>query len=178
MKVTEITLKGTEPLELRDDKIATIEREGCQGRDDCLSMRFGNGTELELAAAVDVSEQLKYPRVFSIEGSRDDTLLLFGGEKVYWIKAGGKITAELALFRRWTESEYWTSKIVEHGQMTILIYEAGVLVIDDSLRVVWHKPKLLNDEFISIEGGALKFLRDRVVWLMLLRDGSSSSLQK
>jgi hypothetical protein len=61
--------------------------------------------------------------------------------------------------------------------MTILIYEAGVLLIDDSLAVVWHKPKLLNDEFVAIEGAARKFVRDHdFSWLMLLKDGSSCPL--
>jgi hypothetical protein len=176
MKIEEITLDRAKSLQLGGHEFATIERRDCRGRDDCLAIWKGTDPDSVLVGAVDVSEQIDGPRVFSFEGARSDLLMLFGGENAYWIGTDGKATAELALFRTWGNAEYWTTTMIEHNQLMIIIYEAGVLIIDRLLDVVSHKPKYFNDVFVDIKDEALTFVRDNTLrWSMLLRDGSTSA---
>jgi hypothetical protein len=98
-----------------------------------------------------------------------------GGEKAYWLTSDGVIKAELQMFRRRGEEEYWTTRIIELGSEIIVIYDAGVLTIDEMLQVRWHKSKLLNDDFVAIERNTLKFVRDHDrEWFMRLEDGSTA----
>jgi hypothetical protein len=82
--------------------------------------------------------------------------------------------SEFPLFRKWGEEEYWTTRIIHQQDAVFIIYEAGVLAIDGTLQVRWHKPKMLNDEFIAVERSAFKFVRDQQTeWFMRLEDGST-----
>jgi len=73
----------------------------------------------------------------------------------------------LDLFRKSGEEEYWTTSILEQPREQIIIYEAGVLVIDEHLQVIMHNPKLLNDFFVGLEDRALRFMRDHEnEWVM------------
>jgi hypothetical protein len=64
----------------------------------------------------------------------------------------------LDLFRKSGEEEYWVTSILEQPRAQIIIYEAGVLVIDEHLKVLTHKEKLLKDFFVAVEDGALRFV--------------------
>lgn len=174
MKWTEIALRGVQPLQFGGKRVGTVERRETADRIDGLAVRFDAGPYVELRAAVDVSEQLECPRVFVIEGTPRDTFLLLGGEKAYWLTSDGAVKAESPLFRKWGEEEYWRTQIVEHGSGAIVIYEAGVLAIGETLELRWHKPKLFNDDFVAVEGNTLKFARDHdAEWLMRLEDGNA-----
>jgi hypothetical protein len=174
MKITEIELKGMEKLQFNGKHIATIKRiTDSQGRVDSLYIHYETGSVLELPTAVDVSEQLECPRIFIIEGTPLDLFVLFGGVKAYWVSTDGKVQSEFSLFRRSGEEEYWTTVIKEKNAGIIIIYEAGVLAINETLQVQWHEPKFFNDDFVGIEGDALNFVRDHDLrWLMRLQDGA------
>ncbi len=174
MKWTEITLRGVQPLQFGGKRVGTVERRETGDRIDGLAIHFDAGPHVELRASVDVSEQLECPRVFVIEGAPRDAFLLFGGEKAYWLTSDGAVKAESPLFRKWGEEEFWTMRILDHGSGVVVIYEAGVMAIDEALQVRWHKLKLLNDQFVALEGNVLKFARDDdAEWFMHLEDGST-----
>jgi hypothetical protein len=175
MKWTEITLRGVQSLQVGGRRVGTVERRETADRIDGLSIHFDTGPHLELRAAVDVSEQLECPRVVVIEGAPRDVFLLFGGEKAYWLTSDGAVKAEFPLFRKWGEEEFWTMRIIDHGSEVVVIYEAGVMAIDEALQVRWHKPKLLNDQFVGLGDNVIKFARDDdAEWFMRLEDGSTS----
>ncbi len=133
------------------------------------------GAHAELSAAVDVSERLLNPRVFVIEGASPDTFLLFGGEKLYWVSTTGVVRSEFATFREWGNEEYWVTEIVQQKAAIVIIYESGVLMIDEALQVRWHQPKYFNDNLVAVAGNALQFRRDgKDEWLIRLEDGGIS----
>lgn len=174
MKWTEIALIGVQSLQFCDKRLGTIERRETADRIDGLVVRFDTGASIELSAAVDVSEQLEHPRVFVFEGKSRDMFLLFGGEKAYWLSNDGIVKSEYPLFREWGEEEFWTTRILEQGGRVFVIYEVGVLAIDEMLHVRWHKPKLLNDYFVAVENDVLKFTRDHnAEWFMRLDNGNT-----
>jgi hypothetical protein len=176
MEWIEVELTGVEPLHFKGRRIGTAERRDAWGsRIDSLALRFDTGAHAELRAAVDVSELLSNPRIFVIEGTSLDTFLLFGGERMYWVSANEAVKSELATFRASGSEEYWVTEIIRHQDALIVIYESGVLMIDEALQVLWHQSKYFNDDFVAMEGRALKFSRDgQEEWLIRLEDGSVS----
>lgn len=160
MKYTEITLKDIQPLQFGGERIGTVQLHETADRIDGLVVHFDSGPHFELHAVVDVSEQIEHPRVFVIEGALPDAFLVVGGERAYRMTIDGMVTTEASLFRKWGEEEYWTTRIIEHGSCLIVIYEAGVMAIGQDLALRWHTRKLLNDDFLAVEGDALKFRRD------------------
>ena len=176
MEWTEIELTGVRPLHFKGKRIGTAERRDASGsRVDSLALRFDTGAHAELRAAVDVSEHLSNPRVFIIEGTSPDTFLLFGGERMYWLSTSGEVKSEFVTFREWGDEEYWVTDIIQHQRAIVIIYELGVLMIDEALRVRWHQPKYFNDDLVTVEGDALKFSRDgEEEWFIRLEDGSVS----
>jgi hypothetical protein len=174
MKVFEISLRGIETLMLDGRPIATIQLQtDLQWRIDGLSLQCEAGIKVSLPAVVDTSEQLECPRVFVVQGEVPDMFMLFGGVKAYWVSVGGKVLSELSLFRRSSEEEYWTTHLVDRDDEIIIIYEAGVLVVNDELQVRWHMPKYFNDDFVGIKGDSLEFMRDQnKAWFVRLKDGT------
>ena len=54
----------------------------------------------------------------------------------------------------------------------IVIYEVGLLMLDAKLRVRWHQRKYINDVFVGIEQGLIKFVRDHeLAWAVRIEDG-------
>jgi hypothetical protein len=175
MEWTEIELSGVQPLHFKGKRVGTVGRRETRDRVDGLALRFDTGAHVELRAAADVSEQLSCPRVFVIEGRSPDTFLLFGGERMYWLSTGGAVKSELVTFRKWGDEEYWVTDIIQQQAAVVIIYELGVLMIDEALQVRWHQSKYFNDDLAAVEGGALKFSRDgQEEWFIRLEDGSVS----
>jgi hypothetical protein len=142
MEWTEIELAGIRPLHFKGRRVGTAERrDAWDSRIDSLMLRFDTGAHAELRAAVDVSERLANPRVFVIEGTSPDTFLLFGGERMYLVSTNGEVKSEFATFREWGYEEYWVTDIIQQQAAIVIIYESGVLMIDEALQVRWHKFK-------------------------------------
>lgn len=176
MDWSEVELTGIQPLHFKGRRIGTAERRAAWGsRVDSLALRFDTGVDVELRAAVDVSERLSAPRIYVIEGTSPDTFLLFGGEKLYWVSMDGQVKSELATFRECGDEEYWVTEIIQRQDAIVIVYESGVLMIDEALQVRWSQIKYLNDDLVAIEGNALKFSRDGAEeWILRLEDGSIS----
>jgi hypothetical protein len=174
MIVTELRMTEKESeLRFRNEVIALLEQQELGGKNNGLRIRFKLGACLDLPAAIDVSERIRSPRVFIVEGNRDDMFLTLGGEKLYWISPGGTVVSELSLFRHYQDTEYWETKFITKSSDLVVIYEAGVLILDANLHVVFHKKKFLNDFFISLDGDRAKFLQDDAFeWVMDLGERS------
>jgi hypothetical protein len=175
MKITEVAIIGVVPLYFQRRLIGSVETRICADRIDCLGIRLECGAFLELPAAMDISERLQTPRIFVIEGKPNETFAIFGGERLYWISTAGKVEKDFQTFRTYAEAEYWETKLIERPSNTVLIYEAGVTVIDDDLKVRCHKAKFFNDFFVAIEGDSITLLRDHdTEWRMQLGEGNDS----
>ncbi len=159
-------------LVFRGARIAGIERIEANGRIDVLAIHFDSGVELRLDAAVDVAESLDRSRVFVIEGKPESTFLIMGGVRAYWIAASGAVNGSMALFRRTGEEEYWTAQFVETETKLFFVYESGILAINETLEVRWHKAKLFNDKLVGVVEGALVFVQDEAdEWRLRCEDG-------
>ena len=168
MKWVELNLDSERPLEVGGEQIGELYLQTRPSR-GALGINFKNGRHLDLLSAVDLSEQLEHPRVFQIEGSVAGHFLILGGEKVYKITVDGELEKEIRLFRNCGDEEYWDTLLIERPHDLIVIYEAGVLVIDGGLDGRFHEWKLYNDIFVAAEGDVLKFVRDHETeWSMKL----------
>jgi hypothetical protein len=167
---------GAQPLEFRGRQIGTLE--GLRSRnlgdgDDLLHISFDGVADLKLPWAVDISQQLKLPRVLVIEENPLDSFALFGGERMYWVTDKGTLLHEISLFRQLDATEYWTTEVVEDGRGIVITYDAGVLALGEDLRVRWHRKKFFNDVFVGLDGDILKFVQDHdTPWSMRADDGA------
>ena len=160
MRITQYNLTASRSLTLNGEEVATIERTDYYDRINGLRITSKDGRLLDLPGGVDISEQLDVPRVFVIEGVDRERFFVFGGEVAFLISANIKEIARFDLFRSYGEAEYWTTTVLERPSALIIVYEAGVLLIDESLKVLMHKKKLFNDFFVAIDDNGLKFVRD------------------
>jgi hypothetical protein len=175
MKITEIVLDERTFTRTDSFEVAAVPSEKCTGRDDCLELRLPSCPALHLFAVVDISERLDRPRVFYAESAATKSILFFGGERVYRVSCTGQIEWSLTLIRQVSDAEYWSMQIVDHSDRMYLIYEGGVLALDDAFTKLWHVTKLFNDELVSAEKQALRFCRDHdQQWFLRLMDGYSS----
>src|SRR5215204_968865 len=169
LKHYEYSLKTPQSLTFQGQVVGTIERTDFRDRTNGLRIRSVEGAQIDLPSAVDLSEQLDEPRIFVSEGLDPNQFFLFGGEIAFWVTSDVTQVSRFDLFRQTGLEEYWTTTILEQPQSLIFIYESGVLMIDESLHVVMHREKLINDFFVAIEGDALRFSRDHGdSWLMPL----------
>ena len=176
MKITEIEISGVVPLYFRGKQIGSIEARMCVGRMDCLGIQLECGVFLELPAAMDVSEQIGVPRITVIEGKPAETFVIFGGERIYWISTAGKVEKYFQTYRAYDFTEYWVATVIERPGDAVLIYEAGVTVIDEDLNIRCHKEKYFNDFFVSLDGNSILLLRDHETeWRMQLDESNDLS---
>ena len=169
MKHLQYNLTEVQPLTIGGVTLGTIERIDYYDRTNGLRIVTKDGHQVDLPSAVDISERLEAPRVFVIEGADPNRFFILGGETGFWVSIDVTQIARLKLFREAGTEEYWETSILEQPQVLIIIYEAGVVVIDERLQVLMHREKLFNDFFVAIEDNALKFVRDHdAEWLMPL----------
>jgi len=175
MKYTQYDLTAPQPLIVHGVEVGTVERRDYDNQINGLRITDKDGRVVDLPSGVDVSEQLDEPHIFIIEGAADG-FFVFGGEIAYWVSTDLTQVSRLDLFRGYSEAEYWTTTILEQPQSLIIIYEAGVLVINEALTVLTHDRKLINDFFVAVEDTGIRFLRDHdEEWLMPLGDTTERS---
>ena len=174
MRVAEIQLIRREPLSFKGRALATVEQQlGDDGIDQGLVMRFDSGPELLLPGAIDTSEERSAPRILVIEGTPENAFIIMGGEKIYRLTTSGKFRVLDSLFLRADrDEEYWTIDTIYRNEGIIIVYETGVLRIDEALEVRWHKRKFVNDFFIGLREDFLVLSRDDgPEWSIRLTDG-------
>jgi len=138
-----------------------------------LSLSFPSGNNLDLPRGIDSSELLDCPRIFVLESARSERVIFLGGEFAFWVSRDGVELDSMSIFREWGLEEYYDTEFFSSDTTTYFIYELGVLALEEDLRVLWHRYKLINDFFRGMEDGFLKFARDHDhFWLMNSADGS------
>ena len=138
-----------------------------------LEVRFDSGKVLMLRNVIDRSETLEDLRVFVVEGRLPRTLLLLGGRQTYLISSQGYAAEQIALVREDGDEEYWSLNIFHGVKESVVLYEGGILVLDDLLAVRFHQKKLFNDKLIEMDERRLKFQRNESIeWYFNLDDGA------
>jgi hypothetical protein len=171
MTWNEITLDNHASLIVNGETLGSLEY---VQKNSTLNINVSNGRCLELPHAVDVSEQESKPRVFIVVDRLGSTFMIFGGPIAYLLGRDISPLGEIKLFRDEIDQEYWKTEFVPRENRLIIIYEAGVLVLDDNLSVRSHQPKLFNDLFQGMDGNAIRFIRDHEQeWLMMLDERSA-----
>lgn len=178
MKWQELILHGRQLLLFPDRKQARLDWSVSYADVRVLRVACENGKVLELPDAVDAGEMLDDPRVFVIEGRRIDHVCLIGGAQTYSISSLGGIEKTGRLFREDSLTEYWTTLLCEKQDDLLIIYESGVLILDDLFHVRFHQKKMINDVLINVGKNSLTFVRDHETeWSMDLPDVLSSGQQ-
>lgn len=159
-RVTMIELAGRQPLQVRLKQVGTIWRPDAEHQPATITLQAIDGANKYLHDAVDLGEMLDVPRVFLLEGTLSDRFMLLGGCTAYALATDGAIISTFRLLRTRGTEEYWSMQFVKWRSNLVVVFEAGILVIDSELRPVWQHGKLFNDTFVSLEGDTLTFLRD------------------
>jgi hypothetical protein len=97
MKISEIQLLNEEPILLRGMIIGTVNQREVSGRNDGLNVNFKTARSFALEAVVDIGEQLEVARIFTMEASPENTIVIFGGERMYWLNTSGEILRDVQL---------------------------------------------------------------------------------
>lgn len=110
-----------------------------------------------LSRVVDTDQALAMPRVLVIQGSEPSELFLFGGEMAYWLTSDGKIAGEAPTYRDYRIDDLWSLEIIPFGENLIVVYETGLLVINEALELKWQRRKyigehlhLVNDDKVQL----------------------------
>jgi hypothetical protein len=176
MRWTELSLSGPSFLIFADGSSATIRwhRKLRRGEpEDSAEVLFPGGRSFELTEAVDAGETVDTTRIFAISGKSAGLVLLLGGPIAYRVYNSGHAEEAFRLYRESAYAEYWETQLTETDLGLLVVYEGGVLLLDEDLRVVWHRKKYFNDFFGGIQGEKLSLLRDHQKKLILsLKDGS------
>ncbi len=163
MKITEVELTDSSILVFPDGATAELRYSAPQWGGDkreVLRVQFPTANEIELDDAVDNGETTDYPRIHSIAGSPRESLLLFGGPMAYTISSGEQIIERIGLFRTWDCAEYWSTEFAESSEGLMIVYEAGVLVVNQCLTPIGHIKKRFNDVYRGIHDGKVVLTDD------------------
>ncbi|MBA5871845.1 MAG: hypothetical protein GDA68_17905 [Nitrospira sp. CR2.1] len=178
MKWQELILRGRQLLLFPDLKQARLHWSYSCADVRVLHVSCENGNVLELPDAVDAGEMLDDPRVFVLEGRRIDHVCLIGGAQTYSISSIGGIEKSERLFRENRFTEYWNTLLFDRQDDLLIVYESGVLILDDLFRVRFHQKKMINDVLSNVGKNRLTFVRDHETeWSMDLPDVRSEGEQ-
>ncbi|HEX4382204.1 MAG TPA: hypothetical protein VH083_04620 [Myxococcales bacterium] len=144
------------------------------GEDNALRLTLPSGEARIFPHAVDDSQSILYSRVHVLTGSKSNQALVFGGERALRLSGRG-VEEEIATNRSCDMSEYFATEFFACADGTLIVYESGVFLIDESLVIRWHVLKYINDIVQQVSGKAINFLRDHEEeWSISLPDGLPS----
>jgi hypothetical protein len=177
MKWREIRLDKPEPVVQFQDgarlKAVGRERQTPAGPFTADLVLYDGAKTLELADAVDDGETTGYPRLLSLQGDRLDAVFLLGGPVAHRVTSSCSAEETIELWRRWENSEHWTTHLVDTEYGALIVCEAGVLLIGRDLTVRWHQKKYFTDSLDGVERERVRFRDDHdAVWHVSLRDGT------
>lgn len=162
----EVRLDGLGQFRFPNGIMATVRllhrsQPGAARPSESILVQLSTGSQIELPESADNGETTEAPRVHVIKGNPSDQVFLFGGEIAYRLHSDGRVLESLVTYRHRDLDEFWDTKILLlEEEILIVIYETGVIAINQDLQVQWHVHKLVNDFFSHIEGKQLMFLRD------------------
>jgi hypothetical protein len=177
MKWQEIRLDRPDPvLEFQNGvclKTAGRQRQTPAGPFTADVILYGDGKVVELLDAVDDAETTGYPRYLSLQGERSDAVFMLGGPVAYRIASSCEAEETVTLWRRWENSEHWTTHLVDTEYGALVVYESGVLLVGHDLTVRWQQKKYFTDALDGVERERVRFRDDHeAVWQLSLRNGT------
>lgn len=130
------------------------------------------GLEIMLPRVIDTDDRLDQPRVFMFSDTTNSSIMLFGGEMAYRLGSQEGVVTPVPTFRRYEESGLWTTDVIAHGQVLIVLYDTAILVLDENLNIKWHGRKNWTDRFVYVDDNVLQLAesgldRERLVTLGL-----------
>jgi len=134
---------------------------------DRFSFNISDDTNLKLSSnlgkdqvilynCVNISDTNEYPTIVLIE-SRDDILLLGGSTNYLLEKHTGRSKIYFVNNRDFEFQEYFVDELVEFEDGIIYIYETGLMLFDNNLRVIWFRAKFIDDLYRNKTNDALLF---------------------
>lgn len=150
---------------LSSERLATVE------------FRYG-GLQLRLPMFSEVSgtDKSPIPIVSALEGA---SLLLVCGATtlVVFDLVNQSLAASVRLHRDVNSDVGWHSLqvLASVGAMTVVVYEGGVVALDDAGRVRWHRSKFWDDILQSADESTLTFFSDTGgTYRIAVEDGAAS----
>jgi hypothetical protein len=122
---------------------------------DDLSVKFASGPELVLAGVIDADERFLWPRLHLFVGVDPTQLLFFGGPAAYRVRSDGHVLERLETQRDLADYECGSLDVITAGDIAVIVYEVGILVIDDDLRRRWLRRKYMNQHRVTLEDDAI-----------------------
>lgn len=119
-----------------------------------------NGVAHHLPEVVDTSQGPREHRVWLLMSDRDESVAIFGGLIAYWLDSSHQLASKEKLFREASDEEYWELKAVLLPRGALVVYEGGVMLLEESLKVRWHIRKRYNDSVELVENGCVHFLSE------------------
>ncbi len=120
--------------------------------EDSAEVVFPDGKSFELTEAGDAGETVDAPRIFAISGKSADSVPLLGGPIAYRVYDSAHAEEAFRLYGESAYAEYWETRLTETDLRLLVVYEGGVLLPDEDLRVVWHRKKYFDDFLGGIRG--------------------------
>lgn len=111
---------------------------------DDLSLEFSRGSKLVLHRAVDADERFEWPRIHVFAGNDPAELFFFGGPAAYRVRSDGRILERVETQRDLAEYECGSLDVITAGDIAVIAYEVGILVIGDDLRQRWLRRKYMG----------------------------------
>lgn len=148
-----VVLAGPQELLFGDYEPIVVERVDAESLD--LRVTFLDGRQKMLQGAVDTDERFLDPRITIFTGTDSAEMLLFGGPQAYRLRSDGKIVDRIATLRDLEDYECGSLEVVLHDNLAVIVYEVGILVIDDRLTPRWLRRKYMGRGNIEIADGLL-----------------------
>lgn len=121
---------------------------------DDLSVKLASGPELVLAGVIDADERFLWPRLHLFVGADPAQLFFFGGPAAYRVRSDGRILERLETQRSLAEYECGSFDVITAGDIAVIVFEVGILVIGDDLRQRWLRRKYMGHR-VTLEDDAI-----------------------
>ena len=118
---------------------------------DDLSVKFASGPELVLAGVIDADERFLWPRLHLFVGADPAQLFFFGGPAAYRVRSDGHVLERLETQRNLAEYECGSFDVITAGDIAVIVFEVGILVIGDDLRQRWLRRKYMDQHHVTLE---------------------------
>jgi hypothetical protein len=171
MKITTCTIQTPHVVQLS----ARIKVQFSRTIDDELLVTWGDKKSTVVLNAIDFSQQLDEASVYVLQSNSREEVLLFGGEKAYYLSEND-VEFAFDIPRSFGDlAEYASATFEETSRGLLCVFETGLVLIDGNLRKVWSVDKYVNDFFVRVNDDTvvLRYDHDQE-WRLSLADGSKS----
>jgi hypothetical protein len=127
---------------------------------DDLSLAFPRGSKLVLRGALDADGRIEWPRIHVFAGNDAAELFFFGGPTAYRVSSDGRVVERLETHRDLADYSF---DVITRGDIAVIVYEVGILVIGDDLRQRWLRRKYMDQRQVTLEGDAIWIREPHVI---------------